>query len=127
MAARLLFPTLLTMTSFLLTLPAPASAKDETETRKKLVACINKDITAANAEWKLSAGDLKKFTDIIDRELMKEPLAKKTSEEQMKIVSEIKDASHKELPHLKDDSIEKMIDTLKAKGMHCASLAKPKK
>ncbi|GMU03915.1 hypothetical protein [Corallococcus caeni] len=127
MAARPLFPTLLTMTSLLLTLPAPASAEDETETRKKLVACINKDIAAANAEWKLPAADLKKFTDIIDRQIMKEPLGKKTPEEQAKVVNDIKDASHKELPNLESKTLEKMLQTLKAKGAHCSTLVKPKK
>ncbi|MHA7628819.1 hypothetical protein [Corallococcus sp. M7] len=124
MASRPLFPTLLTMTSLLLILATPASAKDDTETRKKLVACINKDITAANSEWKLKDADLKKFTDIIDRELMKESLAKKTTEEQAKIITDIKDCSHKELPNLDDKTIGKMIETLKAKGMHCATLVK---
>ncbi|NOK19312.1 hypothetical protein [Corallococcus carmarthensis] len=124
MAPRLLLPTLLTMTSLLLTLPTPASAAADTEARKKLVACINKDITAANAEWKLSAGDLKKFTDIIDRELMKEPLAKKTPEEQTKAVTNIRNASHQEMPHLEASTIDKMITTLRVKSAHCSTLAK---
>ncbi|RKH89798.1 hypothetical protein D7Y21_09385 [Corallococcus sp. AB045] len=124
MASRPLFPTLLTMTSLLLILPTLASAADDTATRKKLVACINKDITAANSEWKLSAGDLKKFTNIIDREIMKESLAKKTSDDQLKIINDIKECSHKELPSLDDTTIGKMIETLKAKGMHCSSLVK---
>ncbi|MBN9687529.1 MULTISPECIES: hypothetical protein [unclassified Corallococcus] len=116
--------TLLTMTSLLLMLSTPASAEDDTEARKKLVACINKDITAANSEWKLPAADLKKFTNIIDREIMKEPLAKKTQEAQMKIIADIKDGSRKELPNLADTTIDKMIETLKVKGQHCSTLVK---
>ena len=36
--------------------------------------------------WKLSDADIKIFTGIIDREIMKESLVKKTPAEQMKIV-----------------------------------------
>lgn len=125
MASRPPLSTLLTMTSLLLTIPTLASADDDTETRKKIVACINKDITAANSEWKLASADLKKFTDIIDREIMKEPLVKKTPEEQRRILHQINDAARKELPSLSAETINKMLETLKTKAMHCVSLAKP--
>ncbi|RKG80621.1 hypothetical protein D7W79_07500 [Corallococcus exercitus] len=114
--------TLWLTTSLLLTLPTAALAADDAATRKKLVACINKDITAANAEWKLPDADLKKFTDIIDREVMKGPLASKTPEQQMKVIKEIQDASRKELPSLDNKTLDKMIDTLQVKAKHCNSL-----
>ncbi|RKI00270.1 hypothetical protein [Corallococcus sp. AB038B] len=124
MASCPLFRTLLMTASLLLALPTSASAGDDTETRKKLVACINKEIVAANSNWKLSSGDLKKFTGIIDREIMKEPLVKKSSEEQMRVINEIENATRKEVPSLDLKAVDKMIETLKAKGMHCSSQVK---
>ncbi|RUO92667.1 hypothetical protein D7Y11_13530 [Corallococcus sp. AB018] len=81
-------------------------------------------MVAANSNWKLSSGDLKKFTDIIDREIMKEPLVKKSSEEQMRVIHEIENATRKEVPSLELKTVDKMIETLKAKGMHCSSQVK---
>jgi hypothetical protein len=107
-------------------LSAVAVADKDAETRKAMVNCINKDIVASNAEWKLPPEDLKKFTDIIDRGIMKESLAKKTPEEQKRILGEIKSAARKELPHLDADKLDKMLETLKQKGMHCGSLAQGK-
>ncbi|WP_126933895.1 hypothetical protein [Corallococcus sp. AB018] len=119
-----LFRTLLMTASLLLVLPHSASADDDTAGKHKFIACINKEMVAANSNWKLSSGDLKKFTDIIDREIMKEPLVKKSSEEQMRVIHEIENATRKEVPSLELKTVDKMIETLKAKGMHCSSQVK---
>lgn len=112
---------LLTIASFLLAAPTLASA-DDNAARKKLVACINKDISAANSDWKLSSADLKRFTDIVDRELMKAPFLKRNSEEKARVVDGIHSAARKDLPSLSSKMVDQMIDTLKVKGMHCSSL-----
>ncbi|XP_003741139.1 uncharacterized protein LOC100903829 [Galendromus occidentalis] len=102
-----------------------ASADEDTVVRKSVVDCINKDILAANTEsWKLPEADIKIFTNIIDKEIMKEPLCKKTLQEQMKIIDEIHEATKKELPHVDQKTIDKMIDLLKIKGKHCTELVK---
>ena len=121
MAPRPLFPTLLTLTSLLFTLPTPASAADDAAKKKKLVACVNKDITAANSEWKLKAEDLKKFTSIIDREFMKEPLGVRP-DDQGKSLKEIETAAKRELPHVRTETIDKMAIALKEKAAHCTKL-----
>ncbi|MBN8466407.1 hypothetical protein JYJ95_07775 [Corallococcus exiguus] len=116
-----LFRTLLMTAALLLVLPHSAAADDDKARRHKVVACINKEMVAANSEWKLSSGDLKKFMAIIDREIMKEPLVKKSSEEQMRVIHEIENATRKEVPRLDLKTVDKMIETLKAKGLHCSS------
>lgn len=78
---------LLTIASFLLAAPTLASA-DDNAARKKLVACINKDISAANSDWKLSSVDLKA------------PFLRRNSEEKARVVDGIHSAARKELPSL---------------------------
>ncbi|MCP3165526.1 hypothetical protein [Myxococcus qinghaiensis] len=115
------FPLLLTITVLLLTLPTVASAGDDTARRKKLVACVNKELTAENKEFKLKDAELKTLTMIVDREVMKEPLKKPSTEEQKATLKRIEGEAKAKLPKVDLKTIDKMMATLEAKAAHCSA------
>lgn|GEM_PF-6585234 len=114
------FPMLLTITVLLLTLPTLASAGDEAARRKKLVACVNKELMAENKEFKLNDAELKTLMEIVDSEVMKQPLKKPSEEERAATLSRIESEARKKLPKVSVDTIEKMMVTLNAKAAHCS-------
>ncbi|KAB8225337.1 hypothetical protein BDV33DRAFT_198716 [Aspergillus novoparasiticus] len=95
------------------------TAADEIAKGKKLVGCVNKEIEKENAEWKLQNSELRKLKNIIDEEIMKEPLGKHVAEEQRKVLKDIDDAAEKEFPKVPTDTREAMMVKLKEHSMHC--------
>ena len=94
---------------------------DDAARRKKLVECINKDMDTGNRNWKLKPDDLNKLKKIVDDEIMRKPLRKPSSQEEKAIIEEIDHAAKKELPSVKLETVDQMINSLKEFGSHCAS------
>ncbi|WP_028646996.1 hypothetical protein [Nocardiopsis sp. CNT312] len=100
-------------------LSSPVQAQDTTETRKKFVECVNKDISKENAEWKLPESELKKLKNIIDREIMKEDTLPKSQRDEQRIIENIENAAAKELPGVDRETLDEVVETLRASGQHC--------
>ncbi|GAA4671529.1 hypothetical protein GCM10023347_26790 [Streptomyces chumphonensis] len=98
-----------------------AYADDGSETRKKVVNCINKEIVKENATWQLTESDLRTFTGIVDRVVMREPHKPVSAEEQEKILREVRFATYRELPHLDADTVDRMMQSLTTHGRHCVA------
>ncbi|RKH59611.1 hypothetical protein [Corallococcus llansteffanensis] len=123
MTSRRPFPTLLTITAFLLTSPLLASA-DEAVQREKYIACLNMELTQMNKEFRISEADLKKLTVIVDKEINKEPHRKTTPAEQRKTAENIMAQAKKDIPDVPAETVSKMMKALTQKGKHC-SLSAP--
>jgi hypothetical protein len=98
---------------------------DEPARRKKLVECINTEMDKENTEkdFKLRPDELKNLKEIVDKEVMKEPLKPHTKEEQEKVLKEIEVSAKKDLPGVPTPTVDKMMMRLKELGMHCAKEA----
>ncbi|MFV2195297.1 hypothetical protein [Nocardiopsis sp. LOL_012] len=98
---------------------SPAQAQDTTETRKKFIECVNKEITSENRKWKLPEPELKKLTDIIDREIMKEDMSPKSQNDEQRIIENIENSATKELKGIDSETLDEVIETLRVSGQHC--------
>ncbi|RKH05769.1 hypothetical protein D7V97_23490 [Corallococcus sp. CA053C] len=111
MTSRRPFPTLLTITALLLTSPLLASA-DEAVQRKEFIACMNRELTQINREFKISEAELKKLTVIVDKEISKDFHIKTTPAEQRKTAENIQAQAKKDIPELPTETINKMMKML---------------
>lgn len=109
----------LTIFLFCLLVLIATTTADEASRRKKLIQCVNKEMDKENAEFKLREDELKTLKEIVDSEAMKEPLKPQTVDEQKKILKDIEHEAKKKMPNVSADTVDKMMNKLKEKAMHC--------
>jgi len=92
------------------------------ETRAKFMECVHKEIDAAHKEHKcIKDEEVVIFKAIIDDEIKKTPPGPKTDDEKAKIIKCIEEESKKKLKGVETKTIDKMMDFVKEKAMHCAA------
>ncbi|PRP89948.1 hypothetical protein ENSA5_69490 [Enhygromyxa salina] len=99
-----------------------AALADESALRKEIIQCINQGLDVNNTEnedMHLTSLELKFFKDVVDKEVMKEPLKPHTEDEQKQFFKDIEDAAKKKLPEVPTEKIDKIMIELKKIAARC--------
>ncbi|KFZ17842.1 hypothetical protein V502_04384 [Pseudogymnoascus sp. VKM F-4520 (FW-2644)] len=88
--------------------------------KPQIIACINKQLVEENKEFKLSEDNLKKLMEVVDDEIKKIPLTKKSKEEKQKIMKEMENAAKSKMPDVPTETVKKILTSLGAHAKKCA-------